>query len=144
MEGGYVGRKEVQVLAVCDVFKERRERARTHCNEVYAERLGKASYDGIQAYDDFRDVLARQDIDAVLVAVPYHWAATIASAAMRSGKDVYCEKPMAVTMEETKELLATANRWGRIYQAGTQQRSEYAGRFRRRPARWSATTALAN
>jgi predicted dehydrogenase len=130
VEGGYVGRKEVQVLAVCDVFKERRERARTHCNDVYAQRLNKASYDGIQAYDDFRDVLARPDIDAVLVAVPYHWAATIASAAMRAGKDVYCEKPMAVTMDETKELLATANRWGRIYQAGTQQRSEYAGRFR--------------
>jgi hypothetical protein len=128
--GGYVARKDVQVLAVCDVFKERRERARTHCNDVYAQRLNKATYDGIQAYDDFRDVLARPDIDAVLVAVPYHWAATIASAAMRAGKDVYCEKPMAVTMDETKELLATANRWGRIYQAGTQQRSEYAGRFR--------------
>jgi hypothetical protein len=128
--GGYCGRKDVQVLAVCDVFRERRERARVRCNEVYAQRLGQASYDGVKAYNDFREVLARPDIDAVLVAVPYHWASLIACAAMRAGKDVYCEKPMAVTVDETTELLATANRWGRVYQAGTQQRSEYGGRFR--------------
>jgi len=107
--GGYVARKDVQVLAVCDVFRERRERARTHCNEVYAQRLNQATYDGVQAYNDFREVLARPDIDAVLVAVPYHWASMIARAAMRAGKDVYCEKPMAVTMQEAACLLAGRN-----------------------------------
>ncbi|HEY3853706.1 MAG TPA: Gfo/Idh/MocA family oxidoreductase [Verrucomicrobiae bacterium] len=128
--GGYVARTDVQVLAVCDVFRERRERARIHCNEVYAQRLNQATYDGIRAYNDFREVLARPDIDAVLLAVPYHWSPVMACAAMRAGKDVYCEKPMTITINETSELLATAKRWGRIYQAGTQQRSEYAGRFR--------------
>jgi hypothetical protein len=128
--GGYCGRKDVQVLAVCDVLRERRESARARCNEFYAQRLGQERYDGVRAYNDFREVLARPDIDAVLVAVPYHWAAMIACAAMRAGKDVYCEKPMAVTMNESTELLATADRWGRVYQAGTQQRSEYGGRFR--------------
>jgi predicted dehydrogenase len=128
--GGYVARTDVQVMATCDVAKPRRENARQRCNEVYAQRLGLSSYNGVTAYDDFREVLARPDIDAVLIAVPYHWAATLAMAAMRAGKDVYCEKPMAVTMEEATNLLATAKRYGRIYQAGTQQRSEYAGRFR--------------
>jgi hypothetical protein len=128
--GGYCGRRDVQVLAVCDVMRERRERARARCNEFYAQRLGQEKYDGVRAYNDFREVLARPDIDAVLVAVPYHWAALIACAAMRAGKDVYCEKPMAATVNETTELLATADRWGRVYQAGTQQRSEYDGRFR--------------
>src|SRR5262249_50718578 len=128
--GGYVARKEVQVQAVCDVVRARRENARQHCNQVYADRLGQASYDGVIAYNDFREVLARPDIDAVLIAVPYHWAATMAMMAMRAGKDVYCEKPMATTMREATALLATAKRYGRVYQAGTQQRSEYAGRFR--------------
>jgi predicted dehydrogenase len=128
--GGYVARKEVQVLAVCDVFRERREHARTHCNKVYADRLNQATYDGVRAYNDFREVLARPDIDAVLCAVPYHWSPVMACAAMRAGKDVYCEKPMATTVNETIELLATAKRYGRIYQAGTQQRSEYGGKFR--------------
>ena len=63
--GGYVARTDVQVLAVCDVFRERREHARTHCNEVYAQRLNQASYDGVTAYNDFREILARPDIDAV-------------------------------------------------------------------------------
>jgi Oxidoreductase family, NAD-binding Rossmann fold/Oxidoreductase family, C-terminal alpha/beta domain len=128
--GGYVARKDVQVLAVCDVDRPRREHARTRCNQVYAQRFGQNSYNGVTAYNDFRNVLGRADIDAVLVAVPYHWAALLAMAAMRAGKDVYCEKPMAVTMREATCLLATAKRYGRIYQAGTQQRSEYAGRFR--------------
>src|ERR1700691_2839869 len=87
--GGYVARTDVQVLAVCDVFRERRERARIHCNEVYAQRLNQATYDGIRAYNDFREVLARPDIDAVLLAVPYHWSPVMACAAMCAGKDVY-------------------------------------------------------
>ncbi len=128
--GGYVARKDVQVLAVCDVVRQRRENAQQHCNQFYAQKFNQTTYDGVKAYNDFRDVLARPDIDAVLIAVPYHWASMIARAAMRAGKDVYCEKPMAITMQEAACLLATAKRYGRIYQAGTQQRSEYAGRFR--------------
>jgi predicted dehydrogenase len=127
--GGYVARKDVQVLATCDIVRQRRENARQHCNQVYAQRFNQSTYNGIKAYDDFREVLARPDIDAVLIAVPYHWAAMIAMAAMRAGKDVYCEKPMAITMREATCLQATAERYGRIYQAGTQQRSEYGGRF---------------
>jgi predicted dehydrogenase len=128
--GGYVARKDVQVLAVCDVRKERREQARQRCNQVYAERLGQAGYNGVEAYNDFREVLARPDIDAVLVAVPYHWAALMATMAARAGKDVYCEKPIAITVCDGRNLVETCKRYGRIYQAGTQQRSEYAGKFR--------------
>ena len=77
--GGYVAREDVQVLAVCDVRKERREHARDRCNQIYADKLGRAGYNGVQAYNDFREVLARPDLDAVLIAVPYHWAALLAS-----------------------------------------------------------------
>jgi hypothetical protein len=128
--GGYVARKEVQVLAVCDVRKERRDSARQRCNEMYAQRNSQPTYNGVQAYNDFREVLARPDIDAVLIAVPYHWASPLATLAMRAGKDVYCEKPIAITIREGQNLIETSHRFNRIYQAGTQQRSEYGGKFR--------------
>jgi predicted dehydrogenase len=128
--GGYVARDDVQVLAVCDVRKERRTRAQVRCNQVYAEKLGQAQCNTVQAYNDFREVLARPDIDAVLIAVPYHWAAMLATMALRAGKDVYCEKPIAITVREGRNLIETARRYARVYQAGTQQRSEYAGKFR--------------
>ncbi|HPD45612.1 MAG TPA: Gfo/Idh/MocA family oxidoreductase [Anaerohalosphaeraceae bacterium] len=128
--GGYVAREDVQVLAVCDVRRERRDYARQRCNQICAERLGQPGYDGVKAYNDFREVLARADIDAVLIAVPYHWAAPMAIMAMRAGKDVYCEKPVAITVRESQMIIETARRYGRIYQAGTQQRSEYGGKFR--------------
>ena len=128
--GGYVAREDVQVQAVCDVQRDRRERATKRCNEVYAQRFGQSGYNGVKAYNDFREVLARTDIDAVLIALPYHWAATMAAMAMRAGKDVYCEKPIAITVRQARNMVETSKRYNRIYQAGTQQRSEYGGKFR--------------
>jgi predicted dehydrogenase len=129
--GGYVARADVQVLAVCDVRKERRDHAQQRANDMYARKLGHKDYHGVQAYNDFRELLARSDIDAVLLALPYHWAAPMAIMAMRAGKDVYCEKPIAITVREGRTLHETAERFSRIYQGGTQQRSEYSGKFRR-------------
>jgi hypothetical protein len=128
--GGYIARDDVQVVAVCDVRKERRDRAHQRCNQIYAEKSGQVNYNGVQAYNDFREILARPDIDAVLLALPYHWAAPMATMAVRSGKDVYCEKPIAITVHEARNLVEVCKRYGRIYQAGTQQRSEYGGKFR--------------
>ncbi|MCU0873388.1 MAG: Gfo/Idh/MocA family oxidoreductase, partial [Pirellulaceae bacterium] len=128
--GGYIARDDVQVLAVCDVRKERREPVHQRCNQIYADKFGPAGYHGVQAYNDFREVLARPDIDAVLLALPYHWAGLMAAMAMRAGKDVYCEKPICTTVREGRNLVETCRRFGRIYQAGMQQRSEYDGKFR--------------
>lgn len=128
--GGYIARDDVQVQAVCDVRRERREGAQQGCNQVYARKFGQADYNGVKAYNDFREVLARPDIDAVLIAVPYHWAAMMAAMAMRAGKDVYCEKPIAITVREGLNMRETSQRYARIYQAGMQQRSEYGGKFR--------------
>jgi len=129
--GGYAGRKDVQVLAVCDVWRDRRENATKKVNDHYAEVYGKGKYTSCQAYTDFREVLARPDIDAVLIATPAHWHATMAAMAAEAGKDVYCEKPTAVTVRESQAMLAAVRRYGRVYQAGTQQRSEYDSKFRR-------------
>ena len=129
--GGYAGRKDVQVLAVCDVWRDRRENATKKVNDHYAEVYGRDKYKSCQAYTDFREVLARTDIDAVLIATPAHWHATMAAMAAEAGKDIYCEKPSAVTVRESQAMLAAVRRYGRVYQAGTQQRSEYDGKFRR-------------
>jgi hypothetical protein len=128
--GGYVARGDVQVLAVCDVRRERRENVRHRCNQMYSQRFGQAEYQGVQAYTDFRELLARADVDAVLISVPYHWAAPMSIMAMRAGKDVYCEKPIAITLREGRVVIEASKRFGRIYQAGTQQRSEYGGKYR--------------
>jgi hypothetical protein len=129
--GGYAGRKEVQVLAVCDVWRDRRDRACQRVNDHYSEVYGKGNYKACVAYNDFRQVLERSDIDAVLIATPAHWHATMAAMAAESGKDIYCEKPTAVTIRESQAVHAAVRRYGRVYQAGTQQRSEYEGKFRK-------------
>lgn len=128
--GGYTGRKDVRVLAVCDVWRDRRERACQRVNAHYAEEAGRGSTNVCTAYNDFREVLARPDIDAVLIATPAHWHATMAAMAAAAGKDIYCEKPTAVTVRESQAVLAAVRRYGRVFQAGTQQRSEYGGKFR--------------
>ena len=83
--GGYVARADVQVRAVCDVRRSRRMPAWQRCNEVYAQRLNRPGYQEVKAYNDFRKVLERKDIDAVLLALPYHWAAPQAIRAMPAG-----------------------------------------------------------
>jgi hypothetical protein len=128
--GGYAGRADVQVLAVCDVWRDRRERACSRVNDHYSQVLGKSDYRPCEAYVDFRQVLDRADIDAVLIATPAHWHATMAVLAAQAGKDIYCEKPSAVTIREAQAMRAAVRRYGRVYQAGTQQRSEYGGKFR--------------
>ena len=129
--GGYLGRDDVQVLAVCDVWRNKREAAKQRVNDHYAQKLGKDSYRVCEAYNDFRRLLARDDIDAVLMALPIHWHGPMSAMAAEAGKDVYCEKPTALTIRESQTVVETVQRYGRVFQAGTQQRSEYGGKFRK-------------
>ena len=130
LPGGYIARDDVQVLAVCDVWRNKREEHQDKVNKYYTRKLSKGEYRGCEAYGDFRDVLARQDIDAVLIATPNHWHATMSVMAAESGKDVYCEKPTAVTISESQAMVRAFEKNRRVFQAGTQQRSEYEGKFR--------------
>jgi len=131
LPGGYLGRDDVHVLAVCDVWRSRRDKANQRVNAYYASKFAKGTYKACKAYNDFRDLLARPDIDAVLIATPVHWHGTMTILAAKAGKDIYCEKPTAVTIRESKAARDAVRRYGRVYQAGTQQRSEYGGKFRR-------------
>lgn len=134
LTGGYLARPDVQVLAVCDIVRGKRDGYRQRVNAYYAERSGGGAASGgpaCEAYNDFRDVLARPDVDAVLIATPVHWHALMSVMAARAGKDVYCEKPTSLTIAEGRAVADAVQRHGRIFQAGTQQRSCYGGKFRR-------------
>lgn len=130
LPGGYLARDDVQVLAVCDVQGKRAEAGKGRVEQRYAEKYGQGSYKGCGAYNDIREMLLRDDIDAVLIAAAYHAAATNSILALRAGKDVYCEKPTSVTIRAGRAVVEAARAHGRVYQGGTQQRSEYEGRFR--------------
>lgn len=127
---GYIGRSDVQVLAVCDVWREKREKARDRAHRYYEKKFGKDGYKTIDAYNDFRELLTRKDIDAVVIATPIHWHAMMTVLAAQAGKDVYCEKPTAVTIHEAQAMVKAIKANDRVFQAGTQQRSEYDGKFR--------------
>ena len=91
--GGFLGQAGVQVLAVCDVDTNRRNSAKERVVKHYADNKADG-WNGCEAYNDYRELLARKDIDAVCIATPDHWHAIITVAALKAGKDVYCEKPL--------------------------------------------------
>ena len=113
---------DAQVVAVCDVRREKREAAATAVGKHYAVAGGNAS--ACDAYNDFRELLARDDIDAVVICPQDHWHAPIAVAAARAGKDMYCEKPLGVAVTESCAIRDAVRRYERILQTGTQQRSD--------------------
>jgi glucose-fructose oxidoreductase len=119
---GFLGLPQGQSLAICDPIKERREDAARRVEQHYAGRSGQGSYKGCRAYHDFREVLARADIDAVVIATPDHWHVPAAVAAVCAGKDVYVEKPLGTSIEQDKALRAAVHREGAVFQYGTQQR----------------------
>ena len=127
---GLMGYPEVQMVAVCDVDRAMRESAQKAVNEYYAKARKDTDYKGCEAYNDFRDLLERSDIDAVSIATPDHWHALISIAAAKAGKDIYCEKPLTLTIREARAMVNAVRRYGRVFQTGSQQRSEFRGLFR--------------
>ncbi|MFH1740555.1 MAG: Gfo/Idh/MocA family oxidoreductase [bacterium] len=106
-----------QVVAVCDVKSNVLKEKQNLVNEFYGNK-------DCQAYPDFRELVARQDIDACLVATCDHWHVLASLAAVRSGKDVYMEKPMGLTLEQIQTMREAVRKHKRVFQFGTQQRSD--------------------
>jgi predicted dehydrogenase len=118
---------QAQIVAVCDPVREKRLQAR-QLVENWAKDQAGAGNPGCKDYNDFRELLARPDIDAVFIASPEHWHALHTIAAAKAGKDIYCEKAMAKTIAESQAMVSAVRRHERIFQLGTQQRS--SSRFR--------------
>jgi predicted dehydrogenase len=114
--------EDVQVLAVCDVDTTRREAARARVDHHYAA-FPARGLPGCAGYNDFRELLDRRDVDVVCIATPDHWHAVMALAAIRAGKDVYCEKPLTHNVHEAVELMKAVDAHQRVLQTGSMQRS---------------------
>lgn len=104
----------VEAVAVCDVSAGARSRA---------VRRAEARRKGCKAYSDFRELLAREDIDAVCISTPEHWHGIQCVHAACAGKDIYCEKPLALTIGEARATVESVERYGRVFQTGSQRRS---------------------
>ena len=119
--GAFMRLPEARVLAVCDVKKAQRDRARSRVDKQYGGSCG--------TYNDFRELCARAAIDAVVSATTDHWHVLSALEAVRSGKDVYVEKPLGMSVEQGQVLRDAVHRYGRVFQFGTQERSNRNTRF---------------
>ena len=106
---------EVQLVSVCDVDAERMEQARKAVVQSYGE--------GITSHGDFREVLAKKEVDAVMVSTADHWHVMIAILAARAGKDVMCEKPLTTNVAEGRQLVETIRRTGRVFQTASENRT---------------------
>ncbi|MHC4527838.1 MAG: Gfo/Idh/MocA family protein [Planctomycetota bacterium] len=113
---------EVKVVCICDVDSDRRAKVK----DLLANKYNSPD---CAAYSDFHDLVAREDIDAVSIATPDHWHALPTIVAAKAGKAVYCEKPLALTIDQGRKMVDAVHRYGTVFQTGTQHRSE--NRFRR-------------
>jgi predicted dehydrogenase len=130
MNLGHLGRflsySDVQVLAVCDVDTTRREEAKKRVEDKYA---GDGSYQGCGAYNDYRELVARDDVDAVVIATPDHWHTHPIVDACKANKDIYCEKPLTLTIAEAKLSIDAVRKHDVVFQTGSQQRSAREFRY---------------
>jgi predicted dehydrogenase len=113
---GFLGKNEVQVVAVCDVDRGQRNQAKKKVD-------GRYGNSDCKEYLDFREVIERQDIDALSLATPDHWHSIPVVMGARAGKDMYGEKPLARTIREGRAMVEAVTRYGRIWQTGSWQRS---------------------
>jgi hypothetical protein len=118
-----VSNPDVQIMAVCDVDQWRVNDAKAQVETAYAAETKRGTYKGCTTYGDFRELLARPDIDAVLIATGDRWHAVMSVMAAKAGKDVYCEKPTSLTIHESRATVDAVQRYGRVFQGGYQQRS---------------------
>jgi len=133
--GGFLGDKRVQVVAICDVNREGpgywsgtvrgREPARRMVDKRYGAEKRSGQSTGCAGYEDFRELLARKDIDVVEIATPDHWHAALVVAAARAGKDIFCQKPLSLTISDGRIMSDTVRRYGRVFQCGSQRRSDF-------------------
>ena len=131
--------EDVQVVAVCDVNRAGygykndkqflgREPTRDTVNKAYAERTASGTFKGCDMYVDYREVLARKDIDTVAIITPDHWHAIQTIQAAAAGKDIYCQKPLGLTVQDGQEMIKAVRKYNRVLQTGSQWRSAEAVR----------------
>jgi predicted dehydrogenase len=125
---GLMNVPEAQVVAVCDVDTGHRNQAKKMVEDFYTAKNEK-EYKGCASYNDFRELLARDDIDAIMCATPDFWHGVICVAAAKAGKDIYCEKPLANSIPESRAILDAVTKYRRVLQTGSHERSRDNARY---------------
>ncbi|GAB2581659.1 Gfo/Idh/MocA family protein [Spirosoma areae] len=116
-------KNDARLMAACDVDQSKMAVFSEAVNKFYADKADKLSYTGCQHYDDYRALLNNKAIDAVVIATPDHWHSPIAIAAAKAGKDIYCEKPLSLTIQEGRDMVNATRKYKRVFQTGNMQRS---------------------
>jgi predicted dehydrogenase len=119
-----IGEDRIQLRAICDVDSEVVKDRLAKAKEGYAAKTGQAGYKGIDGLGDFRELLTRDDIDAVVIATPDQWHVPMAKAFVKAGKAVYLEKPLSLFVPEGRELVDLVEKHEAVVQVGTQRRSQ--------------------
>lgn len=119
----FIDEANTRIVAGCDVDKQKLNLFKERTEKTMAEKRQNEKYQGLILYGQFEELLERTDIDAVVIATPDHWHAIQAIAAMKAGKDVFCEKPMAHTVEEGRAMVKATRKYKRVFQTGSMQRS---------------------
>jgi predicted dehydrogenase len=125
---GTLGDSDCMVLGVCDADASRLSSAKDTVQQRYTQEMGR-TYAGCKDYRDFREVLARPDVDAVVIATPDHWHGMLSMMAAKAGKDIYCEKPVASTITDGRASADAVRRYGRVFQTGSHERSTASIRY---------------
>jgi predicted dehydrogenase len=119
----FLNAADVQVTAVCDVDTWRLDNARNAVEKHYAKERTSGTFKGCSTYRDFRELLNRADIDAVMISTPDHWHVPMATAAARAGKDICCEKPLTLSIAGGRALSDTVRRYNRVFRTDSEFRS---------------------
>lgn len=115
--------EQIRFTALSEVYQAKAELTLEKIKAEYAKNPKYGAYSDIAVYNDFRELLARKDVDAVVIATPDHWHAAMAVRAAEAGKDIYCEKPLALTVKEGRAMVNAARKYDRVFQTGSMQRS---------------------
>jgi predicted dehydrogenase len=123
LANSFLGTGEARITAISEVYKAKADIVVDRVKDYYQKNSQLGKYSEIQLYNDFREVLARKDVDAVVIATPDHWHAAMAVRAAEAGKDIYCEKPLSLTVKEGRAMVNATRKHNRVFQTGSMQRS---------------------
>nr|WP_026261936.1 Gfo/Idh/MocA family oxidoreductase [Spirosoma panaciterrae] len=123
LTSSFLGTNEARIIAISEVYKAKAQLTLDRIKAHYEKTPDAGKYSDIPVYNDFRELLNRKDIDAVVIATPDHWHAAVAVRAAEAGKDIYCEKPLSLTVKEGRAMVNATRKHNRVFQTGSMQRS---------------------
>lgn len=123
LSNSFLNTNEIRITAISEVYKDKARLMLERIKATYEKNTALGAYPDIPVYTDFRELLSRKDVDAVVIATPDHWHGVMAVKAAEAGKDIYCEKPMSLTVKEGRAMVTATRKYKRVFQTGNMQRS---------------------